>query len=232
MEIDEHNLLDKDDDIWVHVFRKYNDLSWIPRLHVFRELNFYQQMNLSLLRDADKINPDKAQAVVKNLWGKYKKAVSGWRASGNGKEGKAQEGEKIILIIRGTTYNLEPTPKKTDESTLIKYVDNDRLKFYAGNLSMAYLWGMVEENGLSSFCMQNLGILALENGKAVSAKGENRKVSSYKKDSIAHSIGAVPGQMQQIMNSFEMTQQKLNDEKMILRCEDWLHQAMQLKYAW
>jgi hypothetical protein len=91
---------------------------------------------------------------------------------------------------------------------------------------------MVKENGLSSFCMQNLGILAMENGKAVSAKGGNRKVSSYTKDSIAHSIGAVPRKVQQIVNSFEMTQQKLNDEKMILRCEDQLRQAMQLKYAW
>jgi hypothetical protein len=111
MEVDERNLLDKDDDIWVHVSRKYNDPSWIPRSHVFRELNFCQQMNISLSCDADKINHDKAQAVVKNLWGKYKKAVSGWRASGNGKEGKAREGEMIILIIRGTTYDLEPTPK-------------------------------------------------------------------------------------------------------------------------
>ncbi len=80
--------------------------------------------------------------------------------------------------------------------------------------------------------MQNLGMLALENGKAVSAKGGRWKVSSYMKDSIAHSIGAVPGQVQQIMNSFKMTQQKLNDVKMILRCEDHLHQAMQFKYAW
>ncbi len=156
MEIDERNLLDKDDGIWVHVSRKYNDPSWIPRSHVIRELISCQQMNLSLLRKADKINPDKAQAVVKNLWGKYKKGVLGWSASGNGKEGKAREGETIILIIRGTTYDLEPTPKETNESTLIKYVDDDRLKFCAGDLSTAYLWGMVEENGLSSFYMQNL----------------------------------------------------------------------------
>ena len=33
------------------------------------------------------------------------------------------------------------------------------------------------------------------------------------------------------MNSFDMTQQKLNDEKMILRCEDHLRQAKQLKYS-
>ncbi len=106
MEIDEHNLYGKDDDIWVQVFRKYNDPSWIPRLHVSRELNFCQQMNLSLSRDAEKTNPHKVQAVIKNLWGKYKKAVLGWHASGNGKEGKAREGETIILIIRGTTYDL------------------------------------------------------------------------------------------------------------------------------
>ncbi len=194
MEIDARNLLDKDDGIWVHVSRKYNDPSWIPRLHVFRELNFCEQMNLSLSSNAEKNYPNKAQVVIKNLWGKYKKAVSGWHASGNGKEGKAQEGELIILIIRGTTYDLEPSPK--DETTLVKYVDDDCLNFCAGDLSTAYLWGMVKENGLSSFCMQNLGFFALENGKAVSAKGGNRKVSSYKKDSTAHSIGAVPGQVQ------------------------------------
>jgi hypothetical protein len=164
--------------------------------------------------------------------GEIQKAVSGWRARGNGKEGKAREGEKIILIIRGTTYNLKPTPVETDENTRIKYVDDVCLKFCAGNFLTAYLWGMVKENSLSSFCMQNPGIFALENGKTVSAKGGGWKVSSYKKDSITHSIWAVPGQVQQIMNSFEMTQWKLNNEKMILRCEDHLCQAMQLKYAW
>jgi hypothetical protein len=92
--------------------------------------------------------------------------------------------------------------------------------------------GMVENCGLSSFCMQNLGIFALENGKALSAKGGERTLSSLKKDSIAQSIGAVPGQVQQIMNSFELTQQKLNNEKMLLRCEEHLRQATQLKYAW
>jgi hypothetical protein len=164
--------------------------------------------------------------------GKVKTAVSGWCASGNGKEGKAREGEKIILLINGTTYNLEPTADDHDESTLIKYVDDDRLKFCAGNLSMAYLWGMVKEAGLTSFCMQNLGIFALENGRAESAKGGGRKAFTLKKDLIAQSIGAVPGQVQQIMNSFERTQQKLNNEKMILRCEEHLRQAVQLKYAW
>jgi hypothetical protein len=168
----------------------------------------------------------------KESLGEDKKSVLCWRASGDGKEGKAREEKKILLIIKGTIYNLEPTPKETDESTPIKYVDDDRLKFCAGDISTAYLWGVVEQNGLSSFCMQNLGIFAVENGKAVSAKGGGWKVSSYKKDSIAHSIGAVPGQGHQIMNSFEMTQQKLNNEKMILRCEDHLRQAMQLKNAW
>jgi hypothetical protein len=50
-------------------------------------------------------------------------------------------------------------------------------------------------------------------------------------DSIASTIGAISKQVQQIMNSFDMTQQKLNDEKMILRCEDHLRQAKQLKYS-
>jgi hypothetical protein len=40
---------------------------------VFRELNFCEQMNLSLSSNAEKIYPNKTQAVVKNLWGKYKK---------------------------------------------------------------------------------------------------------------------------------------------------------------
>jgi len=69
--------------------------------------------------------------------------------------------------------------------------------------------------------------------RADSAKEQGgRKALTSKKDSIAQSIGAVPRQVQQIMNSFERTQQKLNDEKMILRCEEHLRQAVQLKYAW
>lgn len=229
-EIDGRNSLDKDDGIWECVSKLYNNPTWVPRSHVFSELQFFQEMNLSLSSDADDMTADKAQAIVKNLWGKYKKAVSGWRASGNGQEGRAREGEKILLYINGTTYN--PTAEEQeDESLIIKYVDDDRLKFCAGDLSTAYLWGMVEEAGLSSFCMQNLGIFALENGRAESAKGGGRNASSSKKDSIAQTIGAVPRQVQQIMNSFEMTQQKLNDEKMILRCEDQLRQAKQLKYS-
>jgi hypothetical protein len=94
------------------------------------------------------------------------------------------------------------------------------------------MWGMVEQCRLSFFCMQNLGIFALENRKALSAKGGEQTLSSLKKDSIAQSIGAVPSQVQQIMNSFKLTQQKLNNEKMLLRCEGHLHQATQLKYAW
>jgi len=125
-------------------------------------------------------------------------------------------------------------PQKSNESTLDKYIDDDRLKFVDGDLTTAYMWGMVEQCGLSSFCMQNLGIFALENGKALSAKAKGGEwtLSSLKKDSIAQSIGAIPGQVQQIMNSFELTRQKLNDEKMLLRCEEHLCQATQLKYAW
>jgi hypothetical protein len=167
-----------------------------------------------------------------DLWGKYKKAVSGWRASRNSKEGKAENGKKIILLIRGTDYNLDSSPEESNGSTQIKYVDDDCLKFVDSNLTTAYMWGMVEQCGLSSFCMQNLGIFVLENGKAHSAKGGEHTVSSLKKDSIAQSIEAVPGQVQQIMNLFELTQQKLNNKKMILRCEEHLCQAAQLKYAW
>ncbi len=137
-EIDGCNSLDKEG-IWEYIFSLYNNPSWVPRLHVFDERQFCQATNLSLSSNADEMTANKAQPIVKNLWGKYKKAVSGWRASGNGKEGKAREGEKIILLINGTTCNLEPTANDHNESTLIKYIDDDRLKFYAGDLSTAYL---------------------------------------------------------------------------------------------
>ena len=141
-EIDGRNSLDKEDGIWEYASNLYNNPSWVPRLHVFSELQFCQAINLSLPTDADEMTANKAQAIVKNLCGKYKKAVLGWRASGNGKEGKAREGEKIILLINGTTYNLEPTVDDHDESTLIKYVNDNCLKFCPGNLSMAYLCGV------------------------------------------------------------------------------------------
>jgi hypothetical protein len=127
------------------------------------------------------MTPDKAKTIFKNLWGKYKKAISGWRASGNGKEGKAENGKKIILLIRGADYNLDPSPEKSDESTLVKFIDDDHLKFVAGDLTTAYMWGMVEQCGLSFFCMQNLGIFSLENRKALSAKGGERTLSSLKR---------------------------------------------------
>jgi hypothetical protein len=66
---------------------------------------------------------------------------------------------------------LNPSPEENNESTQIKNDDDDRLKFVDGHLTVAIMWGMVEQCGLSSFCMQNLGIFALENRKAQSAKG-------------------------------------------------------------
>jgi hypothetical protein len=126
---------------------------------------------LLLPSNADAMTLDKAKTTVKNLWGKYKKAVSSWHASRSGKKGKAENGKKIILLIRGTDYNLDPSPEESNERTQIKYVDDNCLKFVDGNLTKVYMWGMVEQCGLSSFCMQNLGIFGLENRKAQSAKG-------------------------------------------------------------
>jgi hypothetical protein len=80
----------------------FNDHLWVPRSHIFSKLQFCHKIALSLPSNADAMTPDKAKTIVKNLWGKYEKAVSGWHASGNGKEGKAENGKKIILLIRGT----------------------------------------------------------------------------------------------------------------------------------
>ena len=148
--------------------------------------------------------------------GKVYESVSGWRDCGNGMEGKAENGEKIILLINGTAYNLEPSLEGSDASTQIRYADDNRLQFVDGDQTTAYMWGMIEQCGFSSFCMQNLGIFALENGKTQSTKGGGRMLSSLKKDSIAKSIGAVPSQVQLIMNSFELTQLKLNNKKCYL----------------
>jgi hypothetical protein len=104
-----------------------------------------------------------------------------------------------------TTISILPQKRG---STQIKYVNDDHLQFVDANLTRAYIWGMIEQCGLYSFCMQNLGIFALDDEKAQSAKGGERTVSSLKKDSIVQSIEAVPVQVQQIMDSFELTQQK------------------------
>jgi hypothetical protein len=105
-EIDKRNYIDKEDDIWQCVSNMFNDPLWVPRSHIFSEHQFCHEIALLLQANVDAMTPDKAKTIIKNLWGKYKKAISGWRASRNGKERKAENGEKIILLIRGTDYNL------------------------------------------------------------------------------------------------------------------------------
>jgi hypothetical protein len=113
-EIDGRNSIDKKDDIWQCISDLFNDPLWVPISHIFSELQFCHEIALSLPNNADAMTPDKAKTIVENLWGKYKKAISGWRASGNGKEGKAENGKKIILLIRGTGYILDPSQEKSE----------------------------------------------------------------------------------------------------------------------
>ncbi len=141
-EIDGRNSIDKEDDIWQCISDMFNDPLWVARSHIFSKLQFCHKFALLLPNIADAMTPDNPKTIVKNLWGKYKKAVSGWRASGNGKEGKAENGKKIILLIRGKDYNLDHSQEERNDSTLVKYIDDDRLKFVDGNLTMAYMWGV------------------------------------------------------------------------------------------
>jgi hypothetical protein len=76
-EIDGRNSIDKEDDIWQCVSDLFNDSLWVPISHIFRELQFCHKIALSLPNNADAMTLDKAKTIVKNLWGKYKKAVSG-----------------------------------------------------------------------------------------------------------------------------------------------------------
>jgi hypothetical protein len=191
-EIDRRNSINKKDDIWQCISDMFNDPLWVPRSCIFSKLQFCHEIALSLPNNADAMTLDKAKTIVKNLWGKYKKAISGWHASFKSKEGKAENGKKIILLIRGTDYNLDPSPEESNKSTQIKYIDDDCSKFVDGNLTTAYMWGMVEQCGLSSFCMQNLGIFVLENGKALSAKGGELTLSSLKRILLCSPLGRFP----------------------------------------
>jgi hypothetical protein len=101
-EIDGRNSINKEDDIWQCISDLFNDPLWVPISHIFSKLQFCHEIALLLPNNADTMTPDKAKTIVKNMWGKYKKAVSGWHASGNSKEGKAENGKKIILLIRCT----------------------------------------------------------------------------------------------------------------------------------
>ena len=176
--------------------------------------------------------PDLAKGYVKDLWGKFKKAFSGWQASGNRKEGCTKETNRITLLINGTNNDLEPTPKPCDENVLIKFVDGNHLKFCNGKQSTAYFWGMIEQCGLIFFFLQNLGNFGLVNRKALPTKGGGQGTeSSLKIDSIAQSIGAIPSQIQHIMDAFELNQGVQNAKKMLLRCKEHLHQAKLFKYS-
>ena len=79
--------------------------------------------------------------LVKDMLAKFRKSMLNWQGSGNGAMGQADDDDTIRLIIKGTKYTQQ---YKDDDEVTIRYVDDDRFKYCINNLSVAYLWAVLE----------------------------------------------------------------------------------------
>ena len=152
-QLDERNSEDNVDS-WEEVCEDYNSESYSPTSYTFPKLHSKFRLPISLPRPEHFVpmSPETAKGVIKDLSSKFKKANTYWKASGNGKDDEAEEGQVVRLLLKGTDYgDMAEEPNIT-----IKYVDNDRFDFCNDDLTTAYFWGFVELIGLSQFCMQDI----------------------------------------------------------------------------
>ncbi len=186
---------------------------------------FSQSIDLSLPKDAEQMDAVTVEKYLKDLMARYKKADSGWRGSGNGKNGKAKRGESVRLMrVNGTNYNLlnrdkglqEEEKKEEDEyenegeetDATILYVDDDRWKFCLDDLAVAYFWAMVELHELSTFVTQNVEKIGFssdgDNVSSARTRGSaaTKARQSQRDKHLESMINKLPKMMENALKSF------------------------------
>jgi len=213
--IDSRNSEDRELNIWEEAAHQYNDSSFAPVSLLLSDLHtkFAVAMDLSLPERAQKMTPEQAKKLAKDLFAKLKKAIEHWQGSGNGQDGQAEDGEKIRLSIKGTTYNISAEDQDDDEDVIIKHVDDDRFKFCGGNLVLAYIWGYLETIGLTTFAVQSAKAVGLISGESVaSARGGGRTKTRTKAprgiEAIESMYKMLPEIMQEAMKPFAVDEKK------------------------
>ena len=123
-------------DLWEEVCKDYNSESYYPTSFIFPKLHskFRLPISLPLPDHFVPMNSENAKRVIKDLNDKFKKANKNWKASGNGKDDKAEEGQVVRLLLKGTDYG----HVAEEPNTTIKYVDDDRFNFCNNDLTTAY----------------------------------------------------------------------------------------------
>ncbi len=96
---------------------------------------------------------DGAAKIIKDLLSMLKKSDANWQASGNGKGNKKEDGRETRVRLIGANYSA--VDKELAEDAVIEYVDDNRWQFCNDNLVLAYLWGLLDELGLSTVVVQN-----------------------------------------------------------------------------
>ena len=137
--IDERNSDAREVFIWQECCDDYNNSLWEPYSIKFPELHskLSVSMCLSLLDTAKEMLPEMAMKIIKDMQALFKKGHIGWTASGNGKMAEGTGNDSMKLLIKGTKY--KKGKHDVDEGEIvIKYCDDDRLKFCNSDLGTAY----------------------------------------------------------------------------------------------
>jgi hypothetical protein len=233
--LDARNSTNKEDDIWTDIATLFNDNNWKPKSTVFTDLHpdsmFTVVIDLSLPSDFAPWTPDTVMKALKELWSNFKKAVMRWRSSGNGKENQRKDGA-VQINLNGTVYLRDPTPADDDIAIVVHHVDDDRWDFCQQNLSVAYLWGLVEMVGLTDFCVQNIGKLGLENGNVPSARDGTTAARKGRKELLVDAVNELPRTVRGLFQQANMFEEKLSDRKLLIDHRSQLRLAKTKKREW
>jgi hypothetical protein len=227
--VDSRNSKDREPDIWEETANECNDDDWAPKSFVFSKLHskFAVSIDLSKPKGARNMTAETTKKLVKDMLAKFRKSMLNWQGSGNGAMGQADDDDTIRLSIKGTKYTQQ---YKDDDEVTIRYVDDDRFKYCVNNLSVAYLWAVLEMICLTSFALQSAKAVGLVSGEEVSSARGGGSLGK-------RSGGQQKGQqlLESIMNTFpEMMSEALSavmpneDENLLLKYEDQYRKSFAL----
>ena len=221
--VDGRNSEDREPDIWEETATECNDEDYAPQSFVFEQLHskFAVGIDLSLPKGARKMTAETTKKMVKDLFAKFRRSTMNWRGSGNGAMGQADQGDTIRLIIRGTEYTQQHD--EDDDEVTIRYVDDDRFKFCRENLSVAYLWAVLEMIGLTSFALQSakaIGLVCDEDVSSARGGSLGKSTQGQRKQGQAQLFESIMNKFPEMMSSTLATYMPNEDQNLLLKYED------------
>ena len=134
------------------VICSYNDASWIPKSTSFGDFHFELDRSIELRFDGDALTVEQAKGMYRDMRAAMNIALANWKASGRG-EGRRDEGVKYRF--NGTVYEEKEENGDESDSDDVEFINDNRSDFINGNLSVGYLWCLLEKYHLVSTCSQN-----------------------------------------------------------------------------